>query len=105
MIKNIRGPKLGKEVGTRVVVKSFPGATAKNMRHYLKPTIDRSPNRIVLHCGTNDLKNSSPSEIAEQVVSLGSDIEKKIKVIISQLVTRRDMDNKVKAVNKQLKKL
>jgi lysophospholipase L1-like esterase len=106
MIKNIQGPKLGKEVGNRVVVKSFPGATSEDMRHYIKPTIDRSPNRIVLHCGTNDLKNSSPTEFAERVASLASEIEKtsEIKVIISELVARRDMNDQVKTVNKQLRK-
>ncbi|CAB3993369.1 Hypothetical predicted protein, partial [Paramuricea clavata] len=106
MIKNIQGPKLGKEVGNRVVVKSFPGATSEDMRHYIKPTIDRSPNRIVLHCGTNDLKNSSPTEVAERVASLASEIEKtsETKVIISELVARRDMNDQVKTVNKQLRK-
>jgi hypothetical protein len=39
MIKNIQEPKLGKDVGKRVVVKSFPGAT--DMRHYLRPTMGR----------------------------------------------------------------
>ncbi|CAB4042109.1 Hypothetical predicted protein, partial [Paramuricea clavata] len=88
MIKNIQGPKLGKEVGNRVVVKSFPGAISEDMRHYIKPTIDRSPNRIVLHCGTNDLKSSSSTSVAERVVSLASEIEKtsETKVIISDQV-------------------
>ena len=68
--------------------------------------MDRLPNRIVLHCGTNDLKNSSPTEVAEKVVSLASEIEKtfETKVIISELVARRDIHDQVKTVNKQLRK-
>ena len=106
MIKNIQGPKLGKEAGNQVVVKSFPGATSEDTRHYIKPTMDRSPNQIVLHCGTNDLKNSSATEVADRVVSLASETEKtsETKVIISELVARRDMNDQVKTINKQLRK-
>ena len=55
---------------------------------------------------TNDLKNSSPTEVAERVVNLASEIEKtsETKVIISELVARRDKNDQVKAVNKQLRK-
>ena len=68
--------------------------------------MDRSPNQIVLHCGTNDLKNSSPTEVADRVVSLASEVEKtsETKVIISELVARRDMNDQVKTINKQLRK-
>ena len=38
IIRNIQGWQLGKEVGHRVVVKSFAGATTSDMSHYVKPT-------------------------------------------------------------------
>jgi len=56
MIKNIQGTKLGEAVGHRVVVKSFSGATTKAMKDYLKSNLELSPNQVVLHVGTNDLK-------------------------------------------------
>jgi hypothetical protein len=69
--------------------------------------MDQSPNRIVLHCGTNNLKNSSSTEVAHKVVSLASEIEKgsETKIIISELIARRDMNDQVNAVNTTQKTL
>ena len=55
MIKNIQC--LGKAVGHQVVVKSFSGATTKAMKDYLKPNLELSPDQVILHVGTNDLKS------------------------------------------------
>lgn len=46
MVKRVQGWKIGKKVGHRVVVKAFPGATAADMKHYLKPTLSKKPQRI-----------------------------------------------------------
>ena len=40
IIKQIQGRRLGRKVGHRVVVKSFPSATTRDMKHYLMPTVD-----------------------------------------------------------------
>ena len=65
MIKNIQGTKLGEAVGHRVVVKSFSGATTKAMKDYLKPNLELSPDQVVLHVGTNDLKQKEPRHVAD----------------------------------------
>ena len=41
----------------RVVVKSFAGATTSDMSHYVKPTLNKKPDQIILHAGTNDIGN------------------------------------------------
>lgn len=100
--------QLGKEVGHRVVVKSFAGATTSDMSHYVKPTLDKKPDQIILHAGTNDLGKLSPSEIADNIVDLAREIESSTdaQVIISELVTRSDLSDSgdVDAVNKRLRK-
>ena len=106
MIKNIQGTRLGKAVGHRVVVKSFSGATTKAMKDYLKPNLELSPDQVILHVGTNDLKSNEPQQVADSVVDLARQIENSsdATVIISELVSRRDSFNEaVKTVNKQLK--
>jgi len=60
VIKNIQGTHLGKAVGHRVVVKSFSGATTKAMKDYLKPYLELSPDQVILHVATNDLKHKEP---------------------------------------------
>ena len=37
-------------------VKSFPGATTQDVKDYIKPTIARKPDMVILHTGTNNLK-------------------------------------------------
>ena len=101
--------KLGKQVGERVVVKSFAGATSSEMTHYIQPTLERKPQRIVLHIGTNDLRNSSPEKVADNLVDLAREIEMKsdAKVIISALTTRTDKlsdESAVKSTNKRLRR-
>ena len=108
IIRNIQGWQLGKEVGHQVVVKSFVGATTSNMSHYVKPTLDKEPDQIILHAGTNDIGKLSPNEIADNIVNLAREIESSTdaQVIISELVTRSELSasGDVDAVNKRLRK-
>ena len=88
-----------------MIVKAFPGATVSDMRSYIKPTIDKSPDQILLHIGTNDLKHCEPSTVADNIVDLVSEIEANCnaEIILSELMTRRDSFNSdVKTVNKRL---
>ena len=57
------------------MVKAFPGATVEDMFDYIKPTIKHHPEEIILHVGTNDLKNSDARKVAERIVDLGDFIE------------------------------
>ena len=105
IVKNLQGPKLGKEVGHRVVVKAFLGATVKDMKSYIKPTIETSPDKILLHIGTNDLKSCGTNNVADSIVDLAKEIEATCdaEIILSELTTRRDsLNDAVKAVNKRL---
>lgn len=92
IIKQIQGWKLGKKVGHRVVVKAFSGATASDMKHYLKPALDKNPQQILLHVGTNDLRDHNPEVIVDNVVELARKIESETnaQIILSELVTRSD---------------
>ena len=79
------------------------------MTHYIQPTLERKPQRIVLHIGTNDLRNSSPEKVADNIVDLAREIEMKsdAKVIISELTTRTDKlsdESAVKSTNKRLRR-
>ena len=106
MIKNIQGTKLGEAVGHRVVVKSFSGATTKAMKDYLKPNLELSPDQVVLHVGTNDLKQKEPRLVADSIVDLARQIENSSEatVAVSELISRRgELNEAVKTTNKHLK--
>lgn len=106
IIKNIQGIKLAKCVGHRVVVKPFPGATIRDMRSHVVPTIDKSPDQICLLVGANDLKSSTPSDVADSIVDLARAVENasESEIVISELTARNDdYSDAFKAVNKRLK--
>ncbi len=57
LVKNFHGWELKRKIGenNNTYVKCFNGANIKDMHSYEKPTIERKPNLIILHIGTNDL--------------------------------------------------
>jgi lysophospholipase L1-like esterase len=78
------------------------------MHHYVKPTLKQAPDYLVLHVGTNDLKQSSPRQISTSIANLGQEIQKSVpttKLIISEVIIRNDdpqISAKVKEVNSKL---
>ena len=86
IIKIVQGIKVAKAVGHRVIVKPFPGATTRDMCSHVVPTIEISPDQILLHVGTNDLKSSIPNQVADAIVE-----EREFEIVISELTARNDV--------------
>jgi predicted transcriptional regulator len=108
MLKYVNPSKLRKSLKRNVNVKTFPGAKVVDMHHYVKPTLNNSPDYLIMHVGTNDLKQNSPHQISMSITNLGQEINRKYpttKLIISELITRNDdpqINTKVKQVNTKL---
>ena len=63
IVKNIERWRLIKRMKSSVAVKSIPGATTKGMKHHIKGCLeDNSLDSIILHVGTNNLKNKESVE-------------------------------------------
>ena len=63
------------------------------MKNYLQPSLQVDPSDIILHAGTNDLRDSSPRAVAEKLVDLGnlvSSSSPSTKATISALTQRFD---------------
>ena len=62
------------------------------MKDYIKPTIARKPDMVILHTGTNDLKsNQNPSDIANEIINLAKNIKiSGTEVSLSSLIPRGD---------------
>ena len=60
IIRDIQGHKMKEAINhsENVFVRSFAGASTDAMNSYVCPSIKKAPNRIILHCGTNDLKSN-----------------------------------------------
>ena len=77
------------------------------MADYIKPTIRRKPDEIIVHVRTNNIKSEEPRVVAEKIVKLCSQIQSespKTKVTISSIICRSDdsLNVKIKDTNKIL---
>ena len=43
-------------------MKSFKGAKTSHIHWYAKPTIEKTPENITIHCGTNDINKDTDPE-------------------------------------------
>ena len=95
----------------KIAVKTFPGARAEDMIHYVKPTLSKQPSQLIIHVETNDLSSKPPTEILKSVAVFGDAIkteDPKIDLTFSEVITRNDekaLADKVNLVNKHLDKL
>ena len=90
------------------VVKLFSGSTISDMEDFIKPISRKSPEKIILHVGTNDLKNSTPKVIIDSILNLTTQIKEDSPnsvVGVSPLSIRNDcpkLATKAKQVNSTL---
>ena len=75
IIKCVQGQKLDRRVKHRVVVKSSFGASTSDMKHHIKSTLHKAPQQIILHIGTNDLRDTKPEAVADNIVDIARQIE------------------------------
>ena len=103
ILTHVEGWRLNKRMKSTVSVRSIPGASKSGMAHHVKGCLeDISPDTVILHHGTNDLKSSNTSEkIAADIVNLVLTIQnEKTKVFTSGLTVRKDdLDKRRKEVN------
>ena len=74
-------------------VRAFPGSCVDDMFDYLVPLLKKKPDNIILHIGSNDAPFKSAKDIANEISSLMSFIEKElpgVKIYISNPVIRLD---------------
>ena len=100
IVKKVKGWELSTK-DDLFVVRSFPGGKTDDMESYIKPTLKNKSERIIIHSGTNDLKNSTPESIAENNLSLAkSSQQENNTVLVSSIVPRKDhLHKKGKEVN------
>ena len=100
----------GKDTDHFYCAKSFPGATISDMEDYVKPLTRKSPQKMILHVGTNDLRTSSPKAIADSIINLVTQVREdspETAVGVSALLVRSDqaLNTNIKQVNGLLKDL
>ena len=71
IVKRIQGQKLGRKVKQNVIMRLFPETKLDCMSYYAMSLVSGNPDRIIIHCGTNNLKMDESAEtIAEKTIGL-----------------------------------
>ena len=108
MVKHLNPSKLRKGTKHNINVQTFSEANVADMRYFVKPAISRSPDYLLLHVGTNDLKRQTPQQIAGSISTMCREIAKDspdTKVVLSEVITRSDdssLNPKIKELNCKL---
>ena len=84
----------------------FSWCQDRNIDPYVKSTLQNRPERLIIYCGTNDMKNNRLQSIADNILSSAkSRQQRNIVVQVSSLVSRKDhLGKKCKAVSNIFKK-
>ena len=78
------------------------------MHHHVQPSLEYKPDVVILHCGTNDLRDEKyPNQIANEIVKLAESMrDPNTQIIVSSLTVRSDkFKKKAASVNKILSEL
>ena len=107
MIKHLAGPEISKE--NHIKIKTNPGSTTEDIIDYIKPSIRKKPDFLLVNSGTNNLTNgiNTMTKIRKVVATVEEmDNERKIKLGFSSIICREDVDktDEIIAVNDRLQK-
>ena len=91
-------------------VKSYPGGTTDDFIDYVRPTVRRKRNLIIIHGETNDIQNNvnTLQKIRKVISSIKEyDTDDSIKIALSSIIHRTDHDfeDKINETSRKLENL
>ena len=94
----------------KTTIRSFSGATSADMVDFVKPFVDKKPDMLIIHAGTNDLTKeiTSTTENFEKIIHYINKNSPTTEVVISNICLREDkpnLMNKRNALNKEIEKI
>ena len=108
LLKGLKGHKMSRTDKVRVT--TFSGCSTRDMFDYIKPTIHRKPDQLIVHVDTNSLRDSSnPTTCAGEIIDLADSIKDSLpatELVLSTLITRSDdteLARQVREVNEILR--
>ena len=108
MIKYVNGREVSRN--DSVKVRSHPGATTDDFIDYVRPTVRKKPNLIIIHSGTNDTQNNinTLQKIRKVIFSVKDyDTDDNMKIALSRIIHQSDHDfeDKINETNRKLENL
>ena len=104
-IKYVNGQEVSRN--DSVKVRNHPGVTADDFIDYVRATLRKKPNLIIIHSGTNDIQNNVNTfqKIRKVISSIKEyDTDDNIKIALSSIIHRSDHDfeDEINETNRKL---
>ena len=98
MIKYVNGREVSRN--NPVKVRSHLGATTDDFTDYIRPTVRKKPNLIIIHSGTNDIQNNANTlqKIRKVISSIKEyDTDDNIKIALSSIIhqSEHEIEDKI----------
>ena len=108
MIKYVNGREVSRN--NSVKVRSHPGATTNDFIDYVRPTVRKKPNLVIIHTETNDIQNNvNTVQKRRKVISSIKECNTgdNINIALSNIIHRSDHDfgDKISETNRKLENL
>ena len=70
ILTGIDEKRLSRNNNQVVKVRDFRGATIDDLKHHLVPLLQKKPEHIILHIGTNDVVSKTSRQILDELLQL-----------------------------------
>ena len=91
MTKFIKPNKLSRK--HHVQSYSFAGAKIEDMNDFVKPLLRRRPDKVIVHVGTNNVKDENPKRVKAKIgelVDTNRNEQPSAKIVLSSVIHRND---------------
>ena len=81
IVKHLTGPRISKK--NHVKIKKNPAATTEDIIDYIKPSIQKKPDFLLVQLGANDLTNwiNTMTKIRKNVATVEEDVDKTDEIV------------------------
>ena len=91
-------------------VKAHGGATSEDILDFVRPVLRRKPNKLIVHCGSNDFKNKlDTAKNIERFLTYSKQNNPDVELAVSEICIRKDKDApptaELVSMNKRIKEV
>ena len=93
MIKHMNGREVSRD--DSVKIRCHPGATTDDIIDYIRPTVRKRPDMIIIHTGTNDIQNkvNTFQKVRKVITTIKEiDVNNEIQIAFSIVIHLDDQD-------------
>ena len=77
-----------------VSIRVFPGSIIEDFKDYITLLARKKPDALIIHIGTNNVRNDAPPQITEKLIQLHKYVKPVSPVVLSNIIRRHNYQKK-----------